>query len=421
MQEVTSMRATNLLPTSAGVWVLRRMLAAMGDPKLRVKLWSGEALGAAEGTSTVVIRDAAALVRLVADPEMAFGDLWVEGRVAVEGDLTEFLVRAFQTRTDAGLLTRWLPRRLREGSLRTDVRTAERNAKHHYDVGNAFYELWLDPRMVYTCAYFPTPEATLEDAQVAKMDHVARKLVLRPGERVVEAGCGWGSLALHMAREYGVTVRAYNVSHEQVLYAREQAEKQGLEGRVEFVEDDYRNIRGSYDAFVSVGMLEHVGLDHYETLGQVIERSLASGGRGLIHSIGRSRPQRLHRWIRERVFPNAHPPTLSEMMRIFEPRDFAVLDVENLRQHYHLTARHWLARYERELAQIEALVGRERARTWHLYLAGTVASFAAATLHLYQVVFTRARNDAIAWTRAHLYTGEPARVGAGGDVHRGAP
>jgi cyclopropane-fatty-acyl-phospholipid synthase len=418
-QEVERMRA-DTLPSRTAVWVLRKMLAAMGSPSIRVKLWTGDVVGGPEGAPAVTIRDPGAFARLVLDPELAFGDLWVEERLDVEGDLPAFLEIVFRARAAAAGLTRWLPRRLLERALRTDLGTATRNAQHHYDLGNAFYELWLDERMVYTCAYFPTPEATLEEAQLAKLDHVARKLALRPGERVVEAGCGWGALALHMARYYGVTVRAFNVSHEQILYAREQAEKQGLEGRVEFVEDDYRHITGRYDAFVSVGMLEHVGVDHYETLGHVIARSLEPEGRGLIHSIGRSRPQRLQRWIRARVFPNAHPPTLSEMMRIFEPQGFGVLDVEDLRLHYRLTAEHWLRRYERELPPIEALVGRARARTWHLYLAGAVASFASATLHLYQLVFTRAANDAIPWSRAHLYTGEAARFGREGGIRHGA-
>ena len=395
----------------AHVWFLRKLLAAMGHPPIRVKLWTGDVLGGPEDAPSIRVGDPGASARLVLDPELAVGDLYVEGRLDIEGDLAAFLSAAFRGRSDVGLARRLLPRRLIERALDTDLGTATRNAQHHYDVGNAFYELWLDERMVYTCAYFPRPEASLEEAQIAKLDHVCRKLALRPGERVVEAGCGWGALALHMARFYGVQVRAFNVSHEQILYAREQAEKGGLSDRVEFVEDDYRNISGRYDAFVSVGMLEHVGLEHYDTLGRLIERSLEPAGRGFLHTIGRSRRQRLNRWIHQRVFPNAHPPTLGEMMRILEPRDLAVLDVENLRLHYRLTAWHWLRRFERELPRIEAMVGRERARTWHFYLAGTVASFETASMCLYQVLFTRATNDAIPWSRAHVYTGEPAQFG----------
>jgi cyclopropane-fatty-acyl-phospholipid synthase len=167
--------------------------------------------------------------------------------------------------------------------------------------------------------------------------------------------------------------------------------------------DDWRNAAGRYDAFASVGMLEHVGPAHYDELGRVIERTLAPEGLGFLHTIGRSRPQPLNRWIQKRVFPNAHPPALSEMMRVFEPRDFAVLDVENLRVHYALTAQHWLERYQRNRRLIDERVSAETARTWELYLAGCVAAFRDATLALYQVVFTRASNDAIPWTRADLY------------------
>ena len=163
--------------------------------------------------------------------------------------------------------------------------------------------------MAYTCAYYPTAAATLDEAQVAKMDHVCRKLRLQSGETVVEAGCGWGTLALHMARHYGVRVRAFNISREQIAYARERAARAGLSGQVEYVEDDYRNISGRFDAFVSVGMLEHVGVENYETWAAVIRRALGGRGRGLIHSIGRNYPAPLQPWIEKRIFPGAYPPS----------------------------------------------------------------------------------------------------------------
>jgi cyclopropane-fatty-acyl-phospholipid synthase len=218
-----------------------------------------------------------------------------------------------------------------------------------------------------------------------------------------------------MARWYGARVRAYNVSREQILYAREQAEKQGLAERVSFIEDDYRNVTGRCDAFVSVGMLEHVGLAHYPDLRRVVDRCLEPDGRGLVHTIGRTRSGRLARWIERRIFPNAHPPTLSEMMGVFEP-DFAVLDVENLRRHYALTLRHWLSRFEAHRERAIELVGPEQARTFHLYLAGSVAAYEAGSLELFQVVFTRIDNARFPWTRAHVYGGGPDGFGpaAGG-------
>jgi cyclopropane-fatty-acyl-phospholipid synthase len=386
---------------------LGHVLERSGTP-LRVVLWNGRALGADASAvpATVHLADPVALLRLAADPELQFGDLFAEGRLRVEGDLAALLRALLASNAGAGSLASLLPRRVLDGVLRNDLASAEKNARHHYDVGNEFYQLWLDQRMLYTCAYFASQDDSLEEAQLAKMEHVCRKLALRPGERVIEAGSGWGALALHMARHHGVTVRAFNVSAEQVAFAREQAEKQGLQERVEFVLDDWRRIDGRCDAFVSVGMLEHVGPAHYEELGEVIDRCLEPHGRGFLHFIGRSRPGRLHRWTQRRVFPNAHPPTLRETMGVLEPRNFVTLDVENLRRHYALTARHWKERFEKHLPRLEQMVGAHRARTWYLYLAGTQASFEAATIQLFQVLFSRAGNDAIPWTRAHVYAPE---------------
>jgi cyclopropane-fatty-acyl-phospholipid synthase len=387
--------------------MVRKLLSAVGDPPISVALWDGRSVGVpeSEAVGSVRIHDSGALLRLLYDLEVEAGDLYAEGRLSFEGNLVELLRIVFQSKLEVGLIWRLLPRRMVQGVLRTDIGSARKNAQHHYDVGNDFYALWLDERMVYTCAYFANPDDSLEDAQLAKMDHVCRKAALRPGQRVIEAGCGWGALALHMARYYGVSVRAFNVSHEQILYAREQAEKQGLQDRVEFIEDDYRNISGTCDAFVSVGMLEHVGASHYEELGRLIDRTLERDGLAFLHTIGRSQASRTNRWIEQRVFPNACPPSLRQMMDILEPSGFVALDVENLRRHYWLTTKNWFERYERSMDRIEQLVGPEKTRTWHLYLAGCVAAFDLSSLQLFQVLFTRTENNRIPWTRAHLYTG----------------
>jgi len=257
--------------------------------------------------------------------------------------------------------------------------------------------------MVYTCAYFPDQAMELEQAQIAKLDHVCRKLQLRPGEHVVEAGCGWGSLALHMARRYGAKVKAYNISREQIAFARQRAGELGLDDQVEFIEDDYRNVRGHFDAFVSVGMLEHVGAGHYEELGGVIQRSLKDSGRGLIHSIGRDYPSAMNPWIERRIFPGACPPSLSQMMKIFEPCGFSVLDVENLRLHYAKTLEHWLQRYEASTERVEEMFDAAFVRTWRLYLAGSLAAFRSGDMQLFQVSFARSGYNQIPWTRQHHY------------------
>lgn len=388
-------------------WLLRRMMSLLGNPPFQLVLWNGEEIYSTDSKSVarVIIRDRRALIRLLTNPNLHFGDAYSTGSIHVEGDLVEFLetvYTAMSNKNQNNMLYQYAQQVLNRPRANTLAGSKE-NIHHHYDIGNDFYKLWLDEKMQYTCAYFPYPSATLEEAQTAKLDHVCRKLQLRPGETVVEAGCGWGGLARHMARHYGVKVKAYNISHEQVAYARKAAEAEGLSDRVEYVEDDYRNISGEFDAFVSVGMLEHVGMNNYQGLGKVIQRSLKENGRGLIHSIGRNKPRLMNAWIEKRIFPGAYPPTIREMMDIFEPWGFSIIDVENLRLHYAKTLEHWLERFETANEQVANMFDQQFVRTWRLYLAGSMASFTTGWLQLFQVVFANPAKNDVPWTRAHLY------------------
>jgi cyclopropane-fatty-acyl-phospholipid synthase len=349
---------------------------------------------------TVWIKDRSTLLALARNPQVNFGDLYSDGRVEVEGDLLGLIERVYQAPVSfsARLYSRWL-NLLQSNSLRG----AQRNIHHHYDLSNDFYQLWLDPKMVYTCAYFPDPDCTLEQAQRAKLDLVCRKVWLQPGECVVEAGCGWGALALHMAAQYGVKVKAFNISREQIAFARERAQREGLASRVEFIQDDYRNIRGRFDAFVSVGMLEHVGKKYHAELGHVIHRAIGDSGRALLHFIGRNRPRTMNAWIRRRIFPGAYPPSLREVTQFLEPYDFSILDVENLRMHYARTLEWWLKGFEDHFGEVVARFGSRFARMWRLYLAGSIAAFRMGSLQLFQVVFAGRQCASQPWNRAYLY------------------
>jgi len=233
-------------PSRIERWALRKLLVLLGNPGFQFVLWNGEKVPD-KGSATdryVHIRDRGTLWRLVINPELHFGDAFTRGRLDVEGDLVGFLESVYRS-TPASDQQRPLVRVARQWynrARRNTVAGSRSNIAHHYDLGNDFFRLWLDEDMVYTCAYFQSPTLSLEQAQRAKMDYVCRKLRLQPGEIVIEAGCGWGSLARHMAREYGVKVRAYNLSREQIGYARERAAAEGLGQQVEYVEDDYRNI-----------------------------------------------------------------------------------------------------------------------------------------------------------------------------------
>ena len=384
---------------------MRRVLDAMGSPRFAVALWDGFKVSPKDAApvATVNVHSRSALNQLLRQGDMGFGDAFSNGGISVEGDLVAMLVAAFTVPEPTGIAA--VVKSLQQRKPRANTKDGSReNIHHHYDIGNDFYRLWLDKEMQYTCAYFPEDELTIEAAQQAKMDHVCRKLQLRPGDRVAEAGCGWGGLARHMALNYGAKVSSWNVSAEQVQYATDRAKAEGYDDRVTYVLDDYRNITGEYDAFVSVGMLEHVGLDNYTELGSVVDRCLTQNGRALVHTIGRNRPRLMNAWIEKRIFPGAYPPTLKEMMEIFEPNRFSVLDVENLRLHYAKTLAHWLARYDASDEQVQAEFGEDFARAWRLYLAGSQAAFLAGGLQLFQVVFTRERNNELAATRRHLYS-----------------
>ena len=377
-------------------WALGRIAESVPSAPLRFALWDGFELAppSASSVATIAFKNRKALWSVVWDPELYFGEAYMFGAVEIHGDLIALVEAIYRARRGSKPRPWWL------WQQSNGVRQAKENVHHHYDLGNDFYRLWLDREMVYTCAYFPAPDATLEEAQVAKMDRVCRKLRLQPGERVAEAGCGWGSLALHMASRYGVTVQAYNLSTEQIAYAREQAARAGLSDRVEFVDDDYRNLQGRFDVFVSVGMLEHVGLADFPAFGRVIDRTLGPDGRGLLHFIGRNQPTPLNAWIRKRIFPGAYPPALREVANdILEPHNLAVLDVENLRMHYARTLEHWRHRFDDSRAEVTRMSNDVFVRAWDLYLAGSQAAFTTGWMQLFQVVFARGESSRVPWTR----------------------
>ena len=385
-------------------WLLERLLIATGNPPLTLVLWDGQEVSGPVPIARIHISDRIGLLKLVINPDLYFGELYTSGDLQIEGDLLQVLLAISRSLPDFN------HRKLRNRLLtsfylirRNTLSRAQDNIHHHYDIGNDFYRLWLDQNMVYTCAYFPNQDLNLEQAQLVKLDHVCRKLRLKPDETVVEAGCGWGSLALHMGKHYGVKVKAYNISREQIAYARERAHAEGLEDRVEFIQRDYREIEGEYDVFVSVGMLEHVGLNHFAELGDVINRCLKPNGRGLLHSIGRNRPAPMNAWTQRHIFPGAYPPSLSEMANIFEPWRFSVLDVENLRLHYAKTLEHWWQRYESNLEQVNEMFDEDFVRAWRFYLTASIAAFLSGELQLFQVVFTRFDNNRIPWSREFLY------------------
>jgi cyclopropane-fatty-acyl-phospholipid synthase len=382
-------------------WLASRVQRIIEPARVRLEIWDGSSPYSADvrPIGDLVVHDRSTLVGLIVNPDMQFGESYMAGRLDVRGALP--VITAQLTRLSA-LEPSWLDRARAALSSANTLRRSRQNVHHHYDLGNSFYERWLDRRMVYTCAYFAHEEMSLEEAQYAKLDLVCRKLRLTPGESVIEAGCGWGSLALHMARHYGVKVTAFNISREQIAYARERAVREKLSGQVEFIDDDYRNVSGQFDVFVSVGMLEHVGKRNLSSVATVLERTLKRDcGRGLLHFIGRDVSRPLNAWIRRRIFPGAYTPTLAELTNsVLAPAGMSIIDVENLRLHYARTLAAWSARFGSAADYVRATYGDEFHRAWELYLAGSEAAFHAGWLQLFQVVFTPRESSPPSWTRS---------------------
>ena len=388
------------------------------DLPFRVVLPNGHVASYRDGPPafTIVFKTPRSLRDCLFRSTLGFGEAFVRGEIDVEGPLEHVVRLGFaierqriplplveKLRYAAGLLAR-----------RNTLAGSRRNIAAHYDLSNEFYQLWLDDNMQYTCAYFRSEDDTLEAAQLQKMDLVCRKLRLEPGELVIEAGCGWGGLALHMVRKYGVRVRAYNISKEQIAFARERQRHHGIsEDRLQYVLDDYRTIprhATTCDKFVSICMIEHVGRDSYDTFHRIVADVLKPKGLALIQFISRMRPARFaNPWLEKHVFPGYYNPSLVEFISALEDdrRPLHVIDVENLRFHYALTVKHWLRRLEANRANVLKLYGEARGaeimRRFRLYLSGGYADFSngMGTL-VYQLLLSNGGNNSLPLTRDHL-------------------
>ncbi|MFF7968174.1 class I SAM-dependent methyltransferase [Streptomyces sp. NPDC007903] len=401
----------------------------LGAPlPVRVRAWDGSQAGP-PGAPVIVVRNRRALRRMLFKPgELGMARAWVAGDLDIEGDLYTALgamagllwehhdegggrsladtVRDPAARAAVRDLIRLVGPPLPPAPPREEVRrrrhlhtrrTDKRAISHHYDVGNDFYALVLGPSMVYSCAYWEAPEAgaSLESAQRDKLELVCRKLGLKPGQRLLDVGCGWGSMAVHAAREHGVSVVGITLSQEQAAFARKRVADEGLTDRVEIRVQDYRDVRdGPYDAISSIGMAEHVGAERYLDYARDLFGLLKPGGRLLNHQIAR-RPQQdetayeVDAFIDSYVFPDGELAPLGTTVTMLERAGFEVRDVESLREHYAGTLRAWVTNLEGDWARATRLAGFGRARVWRLYMAASALAFERNQIGVNQVLAVR--------------------------------
>jgi cyclopropane-fatty-acyl-phospholipid synthase len=397
----------------------------LGAPfPLRIRAWDGSQAGP-PGAPVLVAHHRRALRRFLFKPgELGLARAWVAGDVDIEGDLYTAVDLLSDLVWERGDDARTLSRALRDPGFRAAVRgllklagpplppappreevrgarhlhsrrSDRRAVSHHYDVGNDFYATVLGPSMVYSCAYWESADGTLEEAQRDKLELVCRKLALTPGQRLLDVGCGWGSMAIHAAREHGAHVVGITLSREQAAHASKRVADAGLTDLVEIRVQDYRDVAdGPYDAVSSIGMAEHVGSDRYLAYAQALHALLRPGGRLLNHQIAR-RPQRdesaydLDAFIDAYVFPDGELAPLGTTVAQLERAGFEVRDVESIREHYALTLRRWVTRLEDDWDRAVRLVGPGRARVWRLYMAASAVGFERNHLGVNQVLAVR--------------------------------
>lgn len=396
-------------PAAAAARLHRALSRGLGHERWRLALWDGSAIGPHPPEFTITVRSPAAIDRLLGGvPEKAFGRAYVEGLLTVE-PLEPFmhplavapvsqLFRAWPGLAAAlvrmGGRPRGTPVAQAEARLRGRRHSRERDAeavRHHYDLPAEFYALFLDSSLTYSCAYFETPEADLEAAQRSKLEHVCRKLRLRPGETLLDIGCGWGSLVVHAAEAHGVQAVGVTLSPAQVEEGRRRVRARGLEGQVEIRLGDYRDDNGVHDAVASIGMVEHVGRSKLGVFSQAVHRSLRPGGRALIHGITQppTRPWNRFSFNDAFVFPDGEIEDIGFMVREYERAGLEVRDVESLREHYDMTLRSWAARLETHWEKAVRIAGEERARVWRLYMTGAAVAFRVGSLAIHQTLAVR--------------------------------
>ena len=360
----------------------------------------------------VVVRDGAALPALLSPTLDGLGAAYVEGRIDVHGRIDDILAVAHgmaRAASGGGALARLVQ------TFTHNRRSDQQAIQYHYDVSNAFYQEWLDPAMVYSCAYFEHGDETLAEAQRKKIDHILTKVQLRPGHRLLDIGCGWGALVMRAAQRFGARCVGITLSQNQYELATERVRAAGLQDQVEIRLQDYRDVTGPFDRITSVGMFEHVGLKHLTDYFRIIHDLLAPDGWCLNHGITSTDPhdgETRHgggRFIDQYVFPQGELPHIATVLKTMQQGGLEAIDIESLRRHYALTLRQWSERFEARTEALKALVSEKTWRIWRVYLAGSAWAFEHDEISLFQVLCHRAGRPAevLPWSRRWMYAGTP--------------
>jgi len=397
--------------------VLQKISQRNPQTPFAAEFWDGTVKTYGHGPEKfrIIVKNRETTEKILAGGTLAFGEEYSAGNIDVVGDIQEMLGMhddwdelggSLSLATKIGILFNGL-------MTRATISNSRKNIGAHYDIGNDFYSLWLDPTMTYSCAYFKNNTDSLETAQTNKYDHICKKLRLRSGEKLLDLGCGWGGMMFHAAKHYGAKCVGYTLSKNQYDYVSGKIKDEGWGDTVKVVFEDYRRISGVFDKFVSIGMFEHVGKKYYPEFFAMIKRTLKPRGTGVLHTIGSATGAATDPWIARYIFPGGFIPTMGMVCDAMNKSGMVFYDVEDLRMHYAKTLDLWRDNFEKNCAAVKNLIGRNSAdgakaeefiRTWRLYLNASAASFKTAGNRLYQIIFTNGADNGAPLTRNYIYS-----------------
>ncbi|TDP98274.1 cyclopropane-fatty-acyl-phospholipid synthase [Halanaerobium saccharolyticum] len=392
--------------------ILNAVFKRVDGQKFEIEYWDGETQVfnselKSESAFKIIFSEKLSLNEIRKSPQLKLAEAYMEEKINFEGDIKKLIETAgeniFELMEEIKKYKIDQPLNFQTSN---SLAEEEEGVRKHYDLGNDFFKLWQDETMTYSCAYFKDETDELKKAQLQKLDHVLKKLNLKPGERLLDIGCGWGSLALRAAEKYGVDVMGITLSKEQEIEAKKRAAAAGLTNQIEIRRQDYRRLaeeEQKFDKIVSVGMFEHVGKDNIPQYFEAVDKMLKNRGLSLLHSITHLKEKPTHPWLQKYIFPWGYIPSLREIVWELPERNFHLIDVEDIGYHYSLTAERWLDNYEEVSQEVKEKFDDHFYRMWQTFLMGAVFTFRFASTSVHQLLFSKGKNIDLPLTRDYIY------------------
>ncbi|TDO94403.1 cyclopropane-fatty-acyl-phospholipid synthase [Halanaerobium saccharolyticum] len=392
--------------------ILNAVFKRVAGQKFEIEYWDGETKVfnqqlQSEPAFKIIFSEKLSLNEIRKSPQLKMAEAYMEGKINFEGSIKKLIETAgenvFELKEE---VEQYKIDQVLDFQTSDSPAEEEEGVRKHYDIGNDFFKLWQDETMTYSCAYFKNKDDDLKDAQLQKIDHVLKKVNLKEGERLLDIGCGWGSLALRAAEKYGVDVMGITLSKEQEIEAKRRAAEAGLADKIEIRRQDYRDLAeedGQFDKIVSVGMFEHVGKENIPVYFEAIDKLLKNEGLSLVHSITHLKEQPAHPWLQKYIFPWGYIPSVREIIWELPENNFHLLDAEDIGYHYSLTAERWLDNFEKVSDQVKEKFDEHFYRMWRTFLMGAVFTFRYASTSVHQVLFSKGKNTELPLTRNYIY------------------